>query len=87
MNQEHEKLLSDCYRSCLEIADIYDLKSIAFCCISTGVFMFPNDRAAEIAVDTVLKYRENTKSDLTVVFNVFKDEDLRIYQALLGRVV
>ena len=49
--------------------------------------MFPNDRAAEIAVDTVLKYRENTHSDLTVVSNVFKDEDLRIYQALLGRVV
>ncbi len=80
---EHERLLASCYRSCLELADRNGCRSIAFCCISTGVFMFPNERAAEIAVETVRKYYEDTGSRIRTVFNVYKDLDCRIYQALL----
>ncbi len=76
-------LLASCYRSCLELAEAYHLKSLAFCCISTGEFHFPNDRAAEIAVQTVKDYRRKTQSKLEVVFNVFKDKDYEIYQQLL----
>ena len=76
-----EKLLASCYQSCLELAAENNLHSIAFCCISTGVFHFPNQRAAEIAVDTVKNFlREN---NLVVVFNVFKDFDLDIYKNIL----
>ena len=83
LTQEHEELLSSCYRSCLEIADANQVDSIAFCCISTGVFMFPNERAAEIAVKTVKEYKEKTGSSIQVVFNVFKDLDEEIYRELL----
>ena len=83
LTQEHEELLSSCYRSCLEIADSNQVDSIAFCCISTGVFMFPNERAAEIAVKTVKEYKEKTGSPIQVVFNVFKDLDEEIYRELL----
>jgi len=78
---EDEERLASCYRSCLEEAERLGLKSIAFCCISTGVFRFPNRRAAEIAVDTVKKFKEH--SDISVVFNVFKDQDLEIYSEIL----
>lgn len=81
LQKKHEELLASCYRSCLELADKYEVKSIAFCCISTGVFMFPNERAAEIAIATVQKYYEETGSQIKVVFNVFKDEDLAIYRS------
>lgn len=84
LTTEHEELLASCYENCLRIADENGVKSIAFCCISTGVFMFPNKRAAEIAVDTVRKYKKKNKSEIKVIFNVFKDEDLRIYEGLLG---
>lgn len=80
---EQEHLLKACYRSCLEVADENGLESIAFCCISTGVFMFPNERAAEIAVRTVCDYKERTGSSIKVVFNVFKDLDEDIYMRLL----
>lgn len=83
LNQKYEEQLASCYRSCLTLADEQGLSSIAFCCISTGVFMFPNQRAAEIALNTVLKYRQETGSRIKVVFNVFKDEDLEIYKDLL----
>lgn len=83
LQKRHEKLLKSCYRSCLEIAEEHKLESIAFCCISTGVFMFPNERAAEIAVKTVQKFKEETNSKIKVIFNVFKDEDLEIYWRLL----
>lgn len=75
-------LLVDCYRSCLELVTDYQLKSIAFCCISTGEFHFPNEKAAKIAVQTVKSYQE--KNGLEVVFNVFKDCDYKIYKCLLG---
>ena len=73
-------LLASCYRSCLELAQRSKIKSVAFCCISTGEFHFPNDEAAKIAVDTVRQYRGDTE----VIFNVFKDVDAQIYRGLLG---
>lgn len=83
LTKEHERLLISCYESCLRIADENEVKSIAFCCISTGVFMFPNKRAAELAVQTVKQYKEKTKSKIKVIFNVFKEEDERLYKQLL----
>ena len=77
------ELLASCYRSCLELAEHNGVKSIAFCCISTGEFHFPNDRAAEIAVQTVKDYQDQTGSDMEVIFNVFKDIDYEIYRGLL----
>ena len=74
-----------CYRNSLKISLENNLKSIAFCCISTGQFRFPNDLAAEIAVAEVRKFlRENPTADLKVVFNVFKDLDKKLYEELLG---
>ena len=78
-----ETLLASCYRSCLELAEQVGIKSIAFCCISTGEFHFPNDRAAEIAVRTVREYRIENNSVIKVIFNVFKDVDYEIYRNLL----
>ena len=79
-----EKLLASSYRACLALADEYQQRTIAFCCISTGEFNFPNGRAAEIAIQTVKAYFSDTGSALNVILNVFKDEDLHIYQTLLG---
>ena len=83
LTREHCALLKSCYRSCLKLADENGVGSIAFCCISTGVFMFPNEKAAEIAVDTVQKYKAETGSKIEVVFNVFKECDEAIYRKLL----
>ncbi len=82
--EEHERLLASCYRSCLELADENSVGSIAFCCISTGLFAFPQRRAAEIAVSTVTEYRTGTNSGIEVIFNVFRNDDLEIYRELLG---
>ncbi len=84
LTQKHEDRLASCYRSCLELADANGLQSIAFCCISTGEFRFPNERAAEIAVATVLDYKQKTNSKIKVIFNVFKDYDYAVYARLLG---
>ena len=83
LTKKDEELLADCYRSCLALAEENGLKSIAFCCISTGEFRFPNQRAAEIAVETVREYRKRTGSEIEVIFNVFKDIDDHIYRELL----
>ena len=83
LKKQDENLLASCYRSCLVLAEEYGLKSIAFCCISTGEFRFPNQRAAEIAVKTVREYRKQTGSEIEVIFNVFKDIDDDIYRELL----
>ena len=80
VTERDEELLASCYRSCLELARENGIKSVAFCCISTGEFHFPNERAAEIALKTVRKYR----GEIEVIFNVFKDIDKRIYERLLG---
>ena len=75
LTKRDEELLASCYRSCLELAEINRIRSIAFCCISTGEFHFPNQKAAEIAVQTVMEYRRKTGSRMEVIFNVFKDLD------------
>lgn len=80
-----EALLAACYRSCLELAAAHGARSVAFCCISTGEFHFPNQEAAEIAVRTVREFLEQqTTSVERVIFNVFKDLDAAIYRRLLG---
>lgn len=84
LREKDKELLASCYRSCLELADKNGLKSIAFCCISTGEFHFPNDKAAEIAIQTVREYRTQTNSKIEVIFNVFKETDYEIYRELLG---
>ena len=79
VSKKEEKLLASCYESCMRLAEEHGVESIAFCCISTGVFRFPNDRAAEIAVDTVKKCMKKYKGIKNVVFNVFKDVDYNYY--------
>lgn len=85
LTDKHCEDLKKCYESCLTLADENGLESIAFCCISTGEFHFPNQAAAGIAVETVRNYLEKTKSHLKVVFNVFKEEDQVIYEGLLKK--
>ena len=79
-----EFLLRSCYRSCLDAAHDAGCESVAFCCISTGVFGYPADAAARVAVNTVAEWLEGDGSGMVVVFNVFTDTDLHIYQQLLG---
>lgn len=81
--KKDKELLASCYQSCLELAERNGLKSIAFCCISTGEFHFPNDKAAQIAVETVKRYKEQAHSKIEVIFNVFKELDYNIYRELL----
>lgn len=76
--------LASCYRSCLELAGQKNVKSIAFCCISTGEFHFPHEEAAELAVQTVKEYRERAHIPMKVIFNVFQETDLNTYRKLLG---
>lgn len=83
VTQKDCELLACCYRSCLELAGTYGLKSIAFCCISTGEFHFPNELAAQIAVRTVEEYQKEHTNQMEVVFNVFKDRDYEIYREIL----
>jgi O-acetyl-ADP-ribose deacetylase (regulator of RNase III) len=85
VTHREENELSDCYRSCLRLAGENNLKSIAFCCISTGEYRFPNQQAAEIAVRTVREYFDSYPGTgiETVVFNVFQELDLTIYNKIL----
>ncbi|WP_035811782.1 protein-ADP-ribose hydrolase [Jeotgalicoccus saudimassiliensis] len=78
-----QELLAKCYRSCLELADENNIRSIAFCSISTGVFGYPKEEAAGTAVETVKQYLAETGSEIDVVFNVFGTDDLKIYENLL----
>ena len=82
LTEKHRMLLKSCYESCLELAVLNRIKSIAFCCISTGVFGFPQDKAAEIAVQTVREFLKN--HNIEVIFNVYKDADYELYRQLLG---
>lgn len=86
LTSRHKAELAQCYSSCLDLAKENGCASLAFCCISTGVFMFPQDKAAEIAVKTVRKWLDEHQDAAVkrVVFNVFKDEDLRLYDGLLN---
>ena len=83
VTKENKELLVSCYRSCLELAAEKGLESVAFCCISTGEFHFPNEQAAQIAVETVKQFMNRKTSVKKVIFNVFKDLDKAIYEKLL----
>ena len=83
LTQRHEAQLASCYRSCLQLAAENGCESIAFCCISTGVFGFPKEEAAEIAIRTVRDWRAETDSGMLVVFNVFSDRSLELYKRKL----
>lgn len=84
VTKKDEALLASCYDACLALAEKHGLESVAFCCISTGEFHFPNELAAEIAVRAVKEFLTEQTSVKKVIFNVFKDEDKEIYARLLG---
>lgn len=84
VREQDKELLASSYESCLDLAAQNQLESIAFCCISTGEFRFPNQLAAEIVLDTVKEFMKKKTSIQKVIFNVFKDEDREIYERLLG---
>lgn len=83
VTQADRELLASCYRSCLDLAAEHGLHSVAFCCISTGEFHFPNQLAAEIAIQTVEGWQRQNPDKIEVIFNVFKDSDYEIYKRLL----
>lgn len=83
VTQADRELLAGCYRTCLELAEANGLHSVAFCCISTGEFRFPNELAAEIAIQTVGEWQRQNPDKIKVIFNVFKDRDYEIYKRLL----
>ena len=81
VNEQLEQQLADCYRNSLDLCLKNNLRSIAFCCISTGVFRFPNRLAATIAVNTVTEWLKNHPDQMDrIIFNVFKDEDRKYYE-------
>ncbi len=84
VTRRDRELLRSCYLSCLKQADEHNIESIAFCCISTGEFSFPNDLAASVAVNAVEDYKKETNSKIKVIFNVFKETDYRIYKTILS---
>lgn len=83
VTQTDREQLAGCYRSCLDLAAANDLHSVAFCCISTGEFHFPNEPAAEISLQTVGEWQRQNPDKIEVIFNVFKDRDYEIYKRLL----
>ena len=85
VTKKDRELLASCYRSCLELASAHKIHSLAFCCISTGVFHFPQKLASRIAVETVDAFLKEDTTLEKVIFNVYKDEDYQYYQELLER--
>ena len=85
LREQDCRLLAGCYSSCLELAAKNGLRSVAFCCISTGVFRFPQEKAAEIAVETVKRFLEQDDTVEQVIFNVFTDRDLELYRRQLEK--
>ncbi|GFI62030.1 protein-ADP-ribose hydrolase [Clostridiales bacterium] len=83
VTKEDCEMLANCYRACLELSMTYHLKTVAFCCISTGEFHFPNEKAAKIAIKTVQDFQSKNPNSPEVIFNVFKDKDYEIYKQLL----
>lgn len=83
VTEDNERVLRNCYLSCLNLAREMKLKSIAFCCISTGIFGFPGEDAAAIAVGAVKNWLLETGYPIRVVFNVFLDKDMEIYRDVL----
>lgn len=86
VSNKDEKLLKNCYKSVLKLAVEKGIKTLAFCCISTGEFHFPNELATKIAVDTVISFLNENNSDLQVIFNVFKEEDRILYDKELRKI-
>lgn len=84
VTEQNKKELAACYRSCLELADQKNIRSIAFCCISTGEFHFPNEEAAAIAVSAVREWLAKKQSSINVIFNVFTENDYDIYKRLFN---
>jgi O-acetyl-ADP-ribose deacetylase (regulator of RNase III) len=86
INDEDRRLLASCYLSCLELAKKNGIKTIAFCCISTGEFRFPNEEAANIAIQTVSAFLKtgNRSRDMKIIYNVFKEQDEQIYRRIFG---
>lgn len=84
LTKTHKQQLASCYRSCLHLAAQQGLKSVAFCCISTGEFHFPQKQAAEIAVKTVMEFLQADTQIEKVVFDVFQQADYDIYKEILG---
>ena len=80
------KQLASCYTECLKLADENGLESIAFCCISTGVFGYPKEDAAKVAIKAVKHYKAKTGSRIKVIFDVYSDEDLAVYQKVLNHI-
>ena len=78
------QMLGDCYRSCLNLCAENNIDSISFCCVGTGVYGFPRERAAEIAVNAVRGWLEETGSNIHVVFDMFRDDDVQTYTKLLS---
>ena len=83
VTDEDRRVLRNCYISSLNLAKQMKLQSIAFCCISTGIFGFPNDEAAAIAVGAVKNWLLETDYELRVIFDVFLDKDREIYEDVL----
>lgn len=83
VSKKDEEILYNCYKSCLETAKDNNIKSIAFCCISTGEFKFPNKEASQIAINAVKDFLNNSKYDIKILFNVFKDLDYELYYNIL----
>lgn len=83
VTQRDQELLASCYRACLDLAEQQGLHSVAFCCISTGEFHFPNEKAARIAIQTVGEHEAVRQNRIRVIFNVFKEQDESIYRRLL----
>ncbi|HFF2554304.1 TPA: protein-ADP-ribose hydrolase [Listeria monocytogenes] len=85
VSHDDEKLLENCYKNVLKLAVEKGIKTLAFCCISTGEFRFPNELATTIAVDTAINFLNEDNSDLQVIFNVFKEEDRILYDKELRK--
>lgn len=86
LTQEDCDDLKKCYRACMETAEQNNIRSIAFCCLSTGVYGFPQKKASEIATDTVKDYLANGSKIEKVIFNVFTPEDEKYYLKILRKV-
>ena len=84
LTARHKAQLASCYRACLELAAAHGLHSVAFCCISTGVFGYPQQAAAKVAVAAVRAFLQTETSIEKVIFNVFTATDREIYADLLG---
>ena len=82
VTHEAQQCLASCYRACLDLAAEHGLTSVAFCCISTGEFHYPPQKAAETAVATCRAWLQAHDAPMRIVFNVFKDEDLAIYRRI-----